>query len=429
MIYTALALCLKRGISYVTQNLADYTPSDFQALCIQPDVAGYIFVRDEDDVIHVLDYTHMATYEKSIYRATTWIAIARLLTEQLVDGYEVHLPGFDGKFPYPRPDLIFWDATNVTKTFDLTYSEKHSEQDPIFAIRYKQPDLRFKIRPTAPIVPDITKCIPVVNGVACRPWIGIDSHDLYACGGATYCWKAHIRVPEVNLLDFSNIGEVETLTITNTTASEKEIACSYPSMGQEWEFTLDTEFYNLREWTPLVVIGGLVLWPDMIHRRSDAVFSFKPWEVPIERMLGWKKFLQAEATGTAAVAYDAEAIYTWFQQTLANGFSDHTFVVMVHVPELFVTRMQAVTYREAITIENYHLNGILHCENTGAIQNYHADELESKTVLKIAHGEDLFISDEPIPDVHEVFIKPDCKHHTFLRYQESSYEMLYIFKE
>lgn len=403
---------------------SDITLPEIKQRLTSPNIHAYISIQlNETNGYFDFDLSHFIT-DFNTNSITTWSAFNSLLTDEVVNGYSCTIPGYKLGSEYPHNPVRLWDATNALRTFRLSYSDHLSESESSYAMRWKQHDLRIQLRSGADSSLVLNKCIPVVNGLVCRKDYSEQTKSLYALGGARLMWQGgtHI-VPEVQLLDFSNIGEVHCINVS-LTDKEKAVKINPSTFYNPW--VCECNKFNLREYTPLVVLCGCMIWSKDISITSEHTFTIDPSKYCIERSALWAKYLRAEPATDAAVSYDTSDVVSIIKSECAEETPNSCFVYFIKTSSLVYREENVRTWSNSLFMDLYAPIGILIRKSTDSITAFHCTELSDRQELIVQNLESLYDADEPINKGQTAFTETDCKDHNFRRLQDSGYKMLYV---
>lgn len=424
MNYTVCRIYITDGVEIDIYSPSEISLTEIKSKLIGPNCHAYISVRiNTTTSIIDFDLSHYIT-DFNTKNIETWNEFNNRLTDQIVNGYKCDIPGYSNGQDSPRNPVKLWDATNVLNTFILGYSDHLRENPSSYNLRWKQLDLSIKFKPNTKTKLDLTRCIPVVNGVTCRRWFSSKSDTLYALDGARCLWQSgeHIT-PEVQLLDFTSIGQVEVDDFTLTQEKNKtqlHLSSIYN------ECRCETEDYNLREYTPLVVLCGCLIWSKDISIIDEHHFTFSPSKHCLEKMRIWKQYIQTNANSRAEIAYDSDIILDHIKSECSKETSDDCFVYYVKTSNLFYRSLTLKTWDDAITIDLNAPVGILIRNENNSITAFHCNTLVDRKELIVQNLENIYSSDNVLTESKVGFLKPDCQHHKFKRIQDSKFTMLYV---
>ena len=365
---------------------------------------------------YTLDYSRMIVDYESAVNATTWEQYDNILTDGLVLGYNVHLPAYMPNTKIPTNPVKVWDALAVFNTFNLDYGDYLTGRYNIFAHRWLLHDLRISIQDNCTTVtPNLSRCIPVVNGFVCRPAFDVNTRALYALNGAKLCWHTtNHSTPEVQLLDFTDIAE---LKIVSTHDSETYVAgdalFTKTPDGVRWYFTLRD--YDLKQYTPILVLGGIMILPDQYRLSSANSIYVDIDKLPFNKSIPLRRMLEEETVSSAEIAYAAKPYHAFLEEEMAEELSNNCFIVLVKTKRLYINRSATLdSWKNYNTINDFDMTNTLLINNaTNTIRNFHLDRLADRNELIIQNHENIYISSDPIDKVQLAFIKPDCYHHDF----------------
>lgn len=432
--YSVTKLYVVKRNNIEVLNTTDLTPVDFQQLNALNTVLYVAIIDSKTKKQTGLNYSRLIT-DNAICSKQTWNEFNADLTDSIVLGYKETIPGYIPGMNTPSNQVISWDAMNSLNTFNLNYADYQSGQEGIYPFRWNLKDMKISLQEGAKTYPDLGKCLPIVNGLICRPVYRKETNFLYALGGAHLFWQTgeHIT-PEIQLLDFSELGNIEVCNIYahDIRRDEKDFALYF--MNRTDSFSFETEWYlssswSLHEYTPIIVLAGIPIFPDKYQTVSEFSLKFSMNTQPFHRALAYRKYLQAEPNSQAEIAYSTEDLNTYFQNQLTKdpaSISKECFVLLVKRPRLYVTRVPLDVWRNGITINLYTEEGMLQHDATGTIRVYHKDTLSDRKELTLQNSEEIYMADNLFEESQLAFIKPDCLHQDFKNIQQSNCTMLYL---
>lgn len=381
-----------------------------------------------------LNYSRLIT-DTTLGTYKTWDELAARLTDEYVNGYSEEMPGY-----YPGSETAcnpvqVWDAMSTLNTFNLDYGEYITDRHGVAVYKHNLPDLRIWLQEKITTAPNLKNCIPIVNGFVCRP-VFKDAEDvLYAREGARLCWQTgEHKTPEVLLLDFSLVGDISIHPIYRSipSADHDGFKVSYASRTKNFSLNADwilISKYDLTEYTPIVVIGGVAILPDKIKvfNKYSCKFSLNtyPWDIT----LSYKQYLFDQSCSDAEMFYKGETFEEYIKsQTTADADSTDTFVILVHTPRIFVTRVPVDVWMNGITINLYTTEGVLLHDRTQTFRAYHCDNYSDKRELVLQNMEDLYVADNHYRDEQLAFVRPDCDHHHFDNVNHGTCTMIHLMR-
>ena len=191
----------------------------------------------------------------------------------------------------------------------------------------------------------------------------------------------------------------------------------------EYNFSFDSN-YSLYEWSPILVIAGMMIFPDEYVVKSEHKFSINLAKFPLNKCLGLMKFLKNEPNNDSGVAFASLTVKSYFTNEIDKLISADTFVIFVKTPNLCVTRTKLTSWRYNITVDLNTNEGLLLNDATHTVRNYHKDTLPDRKELTIQSYENIFIADNLYDESQVTFVKPDCNHHLFEDLNRSSNTMV-----
>lgn len=391
----------------------EITPQEFQAL-IDIETKLYISVRRESDNERIgLNYGRMAS-ENTIGDYTDWATFGYCLSDALVLGYSEDIPGYKYEDDSPDFSVVTWDVLNCLNKFHAIYGDAYKGVDGLFAARHMLHDLSITIQedPEGEI-PILANCIPVINGFVCRPrWTG---EKLYALDGSKLCRCVDANyTPEVMLMDFSRLGDISVHNVYCDEVEDRDFAIYFDnrtngvSLDNEWVFSSK---YSLYEYTPIVVIMGIPVFPDRIMLRGEYSFAISPHFLPLSKAMALRGFCMANYNSASAVAYNDEHVFVSIMKELRKNtveISKSCFVILVKTPRLYVSRVGTDVWQNGITVDVYAEDCLLLHDRTGRIINYHCDTYTTRKELTLQLCPGIYMMDNPIDGNPLCTIRPDC---------------------
>lgn len=412
----------------------DVTPKEFQAK-VGLNKKLYISIYLSRVVPQrALDYSHMVT-DYNLGKIETWSELTEALTDELIDGYSSELPGYEPGTVSPINYPVYWDALSTLNTFNISYSDIHSDLTNFFAFRWNLKDLKFELQKDPLEVPNLKNCIPIVNGFICRPVYHPTRECLYAKEGAHLCWQQGVhRTPEASLVDMTKLGGYFVEEIKFNGDPERFTSLKVLSVHTDFDTTSDWVIHtphNLNEVTPILVIAGIPLLPDQYQVLSPHSLKFNLRILPLHYALAFRQYLYAQTNSNADIAYSTLSLqdYLYKQVTIKQDeLSPDTFVIYVKSPKLYVTREHLDVWNKNLVMNLYTEEGLLQHNATGCIRSYHMEEYSDRKELTIQNMEDFYVADMKYQEEQLAFINPRCNHHSFVNLQTSKMTMLYIMR-
>jgi hypothetical protein len=390
----------------------DITPVDLWSMV---DMNTHVYVAvTKNNVSHALDYNRMLVDYEDAAVASTWEDYDSVLTDGLVYGYEVHLPAYTVGTVIPTNPVKVWDALSTLNTFNLDYGDFISSKYNIFAYRWMLHDLRMSIQEDCVTeTPNLSRCLPIVNGFVCRPAYNHSDSALYALGGAKLCWFDYGRItPEVQLLDFTKVGKFDVVSIRDS-ENHTNNDVLFINKNTKWYFKFDN--YNLSEYTPILVLGGILILPDQYIISNQNTISVNIDTIPFSKALPLKKMLQDESVSSAFIVYEGMQYKEYLKQQFTEELSSDCFMIFVHTKRLFINRqLNLDTWKNYNTVNDFNKNSYLLINKaTSTIRNFHLDMLDDRNELIVQNHvvANLALDEDNHPSY--VIVHSDCKHHAF----------------
>lgn len=402
-----------------TKNqIAPYTRSELSPVQLQSyiniNTRIYLSVKkDEDKSDSVIDYCRLCL-SSDIVNATSWEDFDAQLTDALVLGYKTTLPAYvPGSIMYNNP-VKNWDALATLNTFNLDYGTYTTGSYNISAYRWIMKDLRISLQDGAIEFPNLHRCLPVINGFACRPFYDKDEEVLWALDGAHYCWHDYTpATPEVQLLDFTELGEIVPCAIhyQDKCIDGTDVLITEPERSSQW--ILSFSQYKLSEWTPIVVLAGTLILPDEYKVLSTNSISIDIGKYPLHKALVMKEVYQANPCNEAEMFYRTKSPQAYLRSQFEENISPDTYVLFIHTPRLYINRERVDIWRNGLTVNLYNPEGVLIANSTHLVKNYHREYISVGKELTVQNTEVIKRGDDLMSNEQLGFVPPSCRHENF----------------
>ena len=420
---SSMTVHVRDANTYGSTQLFPYTPIELQQ-DVDYNTSIYLSVTTNVSTEEKigLNYSRLITDYSEFTSYSSWKEVEDHLTDKILIGYKEDVPGYKNLGTIPDKQVVAWDCMNVTNTFNVNYADRYSGLEGIFAARYHLKDLVVYFQDDAAKynddgLPKLHNCIPIVNGITCRPYIAATEDKLYAIHGATYCYQQGIhRTPEVQLLDFSSIGNISKHSIYTPSSSltdrTDDYLVTYNSKSGDISFDVGWKFtnlkYSLREYTPILVLGGMLILPDQLDILNEHTFMVHPNRFPLNRFFLYRTYLNNNYHSDAAVAYKSNHLDEYFTEQFSTTYSTESYVVLVDVPSLYIRRIRVDVWKNNIIMELYAQEGILVHDATNTVRVYHSTTLDDRKELAVQNMEVLYVSDNPTKDDQYLWVPADC---------------------
>ena len=397
---------------YTTEEI---TPAQMQELA-NLNTRIYTAVQDDLLVTYILDYSRMIVDYEEVAIATSWDSFNAVLTDALVLGYSTRLPAYQPNTRIPTNPVKVWDALATFNTFNLDYGDYLTGKYNLFVYRWLLHDLRISIQEGCTgDMPNLGRCLPVVNGFVCRPAYDTANNALYALDGAKLCWHNYkYSTPEVQLLDFTSVADIETVSIHNEDNYVNGDALFSPSPDDtRWSFILTG--YDLSKYTAILVLGGIMILPDEYGLLSNEQIYVDIDKFPFNKALPLRRMLEEESVSSAEIAYKVKPYHEQLKDEFNTELSTNSFILLVKTNRLYINRSKTLdSWKNYNTVNDFDRNNaILINSATGTIRNFHLDRLADRNELIIQNHENIYINCDSRNKTQVSFIEPDCRHHNF----------------
>ena len=413
---------------------SDITPAQFKAKS-EINTTLYIAVQEGNKTVAInfsrlITDTHLGLIEQ-------WSDIAMAFTDELIIGYTDEMPGYTPGTIVPMNQAVTWDVLGTLGTFEVNYTDYLSHIEGLFAFRYNLKDLCVRCTTGLGDRPNLKNSALIVNGIVCRPVYCKTNKTLYGLDGAQLCWQyGKHRTPEVQLLDFSALGDISVQNIYFSKMVEDKRDFALYCANRTGEFDMDADMYltsdySLAEYTPIVVIGGNVIFPDQYTVTSEYSIRISLHDIPVHRTIAYSKYLKGDPCSPAEIAYLTDATKTYLENAFTkkkDEISSDCFVIMVKCPRIYISRVALDVWRNGITINLFTEEGLLLHRATGTIRAYERATYSDRKELTIQNMEELYVADHLRGDTQLVSVPSDSRRKTLRNIQQSNCEMLYLMR-
>lgn len=426
-----------RRLYCVSRRNIEYfdTTVSFEEFQYKAEVNSKLYVAVKNKLTtktHALDFSHMLT-DRIFKDISTWGDFLNMLTDELIIGYSCELPGFLPGTNIPVRQVIAWDLMNTTNTFTVNYADHHTGIKGLYPARWKLLDLAIELQPKATKTPKLPNCLPLINGFCRRPLYYETNNTLFALQGATLVrpYTEHVT-PEIQLLDFSQLGDISTYNLTAKEISETNCQIRYCSRTEEFTNYADWFIYtpfSLADYTPILVIGGILIFPDEYRIVNSNCIAFNPLTVPFHVSESLKMFVKDEVITPAAVAYKTDTLNEFFTKQFnpTDSTTVESFVVAVHTPRLYIHRSLLDLWNNNILMNNYQEEGLLRHEASHCIKVFHKENLVDRQELTVQNAIPLYRGDRSYEEAQISCIEPDaCKHLDLQNIVIGNYSMITV---
>lgn len=414
-------------------DVTEITPEEFQK-DVDVGTTLYVAIKTESGSNVSLNYSRLIT-DTILGKKSSWFAFGESLTDEYISGYSEVMPGYLPGTEHARHPIQIWDAMNTLNTFELDYGDYQNDRHGILPYMYNLPDLRISLYEEASQYPNLQSCLPIVNGFVCRPVYRESGNYLYALDGSRLCWQiGEHKTPEVQLVDFKELGEVSIHPIYLTIPKPEHdgFVLSFMSRTRQWSMDASwilTSKYDLSQYTPLVVLGGVLIFPDKIYNYNQYSFRFDVNDIPWDITLAYKKYLIDETSTPVHMFYNSIPVEDYLKsQMQPDVFSKDTFVILVKTPSIFVNRIPVDMWRNGITINLYTTEGLLLHNRTHTLRVYHSDTYSDRKELILQNMEEVYVADNDIRKSQLAFVHPDCQHIEFTNLHDSNCTMIHMMR-
>lgn len=383
-----------------------------------PGIDAYTVLLIDNETTYLVDFNKVYSAQPHIRTYTTWTQFINFLTPEFIANYRSYatpqqytLSGIeDGvniyTYTFDRAvHPIVAEATPVGAEHTLgvnlflgSHTNPNYNNNPIFY--WRCPDIVISQDVGSDVV-DLNTTVPIVNGYVCYPKV-IDN-ELYGYMGAEVSRNNHYYNKSVVLLDFSTLGTVEFIKLSDCTDSRSD------TQSTRIVFDLPATI-NSKNKTPIVVIGGRMFFPDefTFNAKSSGgridlpIIPTHLGEILISNASLFGRTIKYTDILTVSVSYFAEHLFN-NKENLVPPYADESrafyeyadtgtpFVILVDTPMI-----KRHTYKPRLSIGQELLlfqansGGLLYNPRTREIMDYNVIEFDNNSLVMVAGRPKLF---------------------------------------
>lgn len=422
-----------------------YTPKEFEDKYLDYRTKLYVsFIYKGEQI--ALYYNRLIT-ELNIPR-TTWDEFISHMTDEIIVGHKVVLPAYIPGTDLPHSPVKAYDVDKVFHT-ELAYGDaKNKTKVENIHVHSEIVDICMDFSKVEN-KPDVVNSLVYVNGVCLRPIAYQDDDLVYAVDGRKYAYNEK-NYPELLLIDYSSIGN---LTKHNIIRQGEEAFRPIPgdtnfyleedkrTTSSNKRFLLSSA-YNLREYTPIVVVAGVCIYPDQYTVINEHTLSIDCTNIPLHLSLARESQLLANYMHRAY--HDTPYItpvttlteYLTRELTLDNDpLSSTLFVALLDKPKLYIHRSETSIWSPD-KIQRSGYGNILLNKANGLIESYLSPAIETnesdqkRSYLKKALTTEFLVEDKHINAPFHVLGNTEMEPHLYEKNRTiAAYESMFIFGE
>lgn len=340
----------------------------------------YIAVKYvEDDTgttdLYGLNLSRMLADTK-LFACGTWSELGVAITDKLVYGYETLIPGYHPGRSLPNNTVAVCDPVSYGG-FNVEYLDMNmSDYRNAYHLRWKMPDL--VISQTADKGIQLKNCLATVNGVTNRPvW---QNGELFIPGGSKLAWNTdRTHTPEITLVDTTQLGGYEVLKFDEVTINYLNRNNTY-NAHCDWEIVLP-EQYSMYKYTPIVILGGSIIFPDELPKKGARSFTISPETTGWRNTLAYQKTRHGQDTNRTGIIYTAEMSPEEYLKNIRTGNYPDACIILLRAFRVYVNRYPFDTWINHTTLSVNTPLGVLYHEASGTIRNYHSTRMSNRQEL------------------------------------------------
>jgi len=408
------------------KQVAAYLPSELALIdCIAKSIDDKPFqyaVAIFDDVQHKTYTLDAATILQERYDNTviTWQQFMDGLREEYIVGYAIDPFGFFASTNSPKTTFSTFYPFHYVGLEPHYCNIKTPDLRDVWQFRWSMPDLVIENTKEVPI--NFNNCIPIVNGFCTQPTVF--ENQLYIRDGAKLLWdtsKEH-RADAV-LIDTTPLGNMSIAPIRDTTVMYRN-RTNNRYTNCDWEFILP-DGYNFLTHTVLLVLGGMIYFPDEYVTTSIKSFVIHPCTLALDKQLLMKQVAMNRDDMVVEAPYTVD---TYLKQMIWADTCNDAFLIFIDNPHIYVHRTPCDSYADYHVAMTNAFKGVLRNKSTHQIVPYTESKYTSLQLLYMNNTKDMVYFDSEysseIPVGTDLYLKKD--QYPFSNLREAQFELIQL---
>ena len=381
------------------------------------------YTQDDEVFQKTINLSLMFT-ETIVGRQDTWVAIVMVLTNAMVDSYEIASVNID----YPN-NFVGQISANNNLYFNVGYTSMKSlgeTNNPSMLWRLRDivisknkenldTDLMRNL--------DLSKCVTSINGILSRPVVFEDK--LYVNDGLTYMFDTtNLIYPDIVLLNFTTMNtDIEFIPFSSC---EHRWLNNYDQLEYDWyrdvEVTLP-DGIDLSNKSVMCVIGhSLILHNDLNVTNNNKVF-LSPYRYPIWSSILMKLRRQEEyIRNTSIIRSNELTVKNYVEQLMWEETHYGAFFIILDTPSLYITESTVASEVGARMLRTNDNLGILRKKSNWGIVDYVSDSYNNINILHLNESQSQFPMDNDLVGEQIAFDTFDCEHNFWSDHIRSPYQ-------
>lgn len=364
----------------------------------------YISVKD-DQITYIAPYQglnlNLLLLETIFNACSTWAEVETQLTDYWVTSYRTKIPGYvAGTKMLSQALLGYYVFSEINENrSEASSADNSGTSAPRFEVSYldsrewgarnlafmkgRMPDLLIG----CPTDIDPANCLVVCNGhilrsVALPADAYSETHQLLIRNGATYLRETNQNFqPDLLLLDFSALGNVQTMSLSSCRVQTRE----------RQNLTLEVPGVQLKGVTPLLVLGGCLYFPHELQTSGQTI-RFNLASCNLSDALLHRAHCQQEFwSGTTVFSGQVGSSLEYLTKDIWEEDCEDAFLILVSNSDILVHHEAKHLFAtQQLTVDHSATSGLLRHRTTGLILGYVYSAYQTEHLLYTGHKQQLW---------------------------------------
>ncbi len=368
--YILTHVYIRNRFSMTAYATSDITFSEVKEMCdlnttiyaaVQKDIPG-----EDTKVMYGISLSRLIV-DTDIFLSVSWSEVNAKLTDKLIQGYETKIPGYSPGKTRPNNSLVICDPSKYGHFTPHYVDIDTPDYRDAFHHRWKLHDL---VITEDKKIDDVTlmNCLVSVNGITHRPIR--NNNELYIPNGSKLAWNTdQTHTAELCFLDFTHLGGYEIVDLKDIKIIYRNRSNTFSS-SCDWEIVLP-EKYSLTDYTPLMLVGGSVVFPDELPKVSRRSFLFSPSTSSWENTYLYRQTRYYQDINRTGIIYETEqSPIDYLRGIQEQGRKSDACIILIKNSQIYVNRISFDVWMNSSVLSITTTPGILYHEATGTVRNY-----------------------------------------------------------
>lgn len=366
--------------------------------------------------------------ETNLGQLDNWNDLLNTITEAQIDSYKINLPGYslDGNLNSNRLKIMY---PMNTKNMQISYTSIDTpDRRNIKEFKENLPDLVITNNDKKENDINFKNTIGSVNGYICYPYEF--NNELFLKDGSKCLYSCNQdRQPDITLLDFSLLGNIEIIKFSDCTHKFNN-RYNEPTANIDIEISLPKK-YDLKNKSLFMVLANTLYYPDELHIINSNTIYLKQELTFVDSSIFLNHIAQRDFLIDTQIVDPEYSVADYFKKVMMDKEHFGAFFILVDTPDVSISRATAqkdVLDRTFIT--RTESSGLFINKMTHKLTASYRHEYSDRQVNYINKPLDSCKLDKSFFDKTVGIVELRCVHNKQLlvNYADSEYETIFITK-